>query len=275
MVVWVCVLVGCCATAWATGRSGTSGAGQRTAVSGSGVFAAVELTRTGAGVLTLRSAATGSVATVLGRDTGKHVVFSTQFGFVLSSDGRDLYATSFGRRGRFSTTTVVRFHIPTRRSSFIAYGAEPAVSPDGDKLAYAALRVGALPIAIRDLATGNTRSINLERLIGPGENLLNASVVWLADGTDIAVIPAHNASPGFPPTNPGSRNAKSCPTGFSSTCLIIIHVEPAGHPLSARRFSIPIPAKYDAKDVLAADASAPRSLCWPPTAGKASSDSGR
>jgi hypothetical protein len=134
------------------------------------------------------------------------------------------------------------------------------VSPDGDKLAYAALRVGALPITIRDLATGAARSINLERLIGPGDNLLNASMAWLADGTDMAVIPTHNASPGFSPTNPGSRNASSCPTGFSSTCLIIIHVEPAGHRLSARRLTIPIPAKYDAKDVLAADASAPRSF---------------
>jgi hypothetical protein len=75
----------------------------------------------------------------------------------------------------------------TRRQTLIADGEQPAVSDDGTQLAYGAAIHG---LAVRDLATGTTRTIGLVAQLGKAADLLDASLPWLADGTDIAIIPS-------------------------------------------------------------------------------------
>lgn len=83
----------------------------------------------------------------------------------------------------------MRLEVATGRQAFIADGAQPALSNDGTQLAYAASPRG---LAVRDLATGHTRTIGLDQL-GTAANLLNATIGWLGDGSDLAIIPKPTA----------------------------------------------------------------------------------
>jgi hypothetical protein len=85
---------------------------------------------------------------------------------------------------RFSLR-VMRLDLATGDQTFIADGAQPALSNEGTRLAYGAPSRGP---AVRDLATGHTRTIALRQL-GTAANLLNARIGWLGDESDIAIIP--------------------------------------------------------------------------------------
>jgi len=249
----------------------TAGAGARSPVAtvarkppiASSVFAATALTRTGAILMTLRSASTGKVVKVIARLDGKTEQLSTEFGFALSSDARYVYCTSTAPRGRYSTVDVVQIDVATGRRRFIAFGAEPAVSPNGRLLAYVAETHGYLEaIAVRDVRTGRTAFISLAPLIGGGKNLLNAAVGWFANGSDIAVIPADDApSTVGGPNLPSRRTSGSCPPGSVTTCLIIVHRTDPKRALSARPFAVAVPDNtYAAQDALSPDASSPSSV---------------
>ncbi|MGI8714391.1 MAG: hypothetical protein ACR2NR_14690 [Solirubrobacteraceae bacterium] len=117
-------------------------------------------------------------------------------------------------------------------------------------------------VIIRDLATGRTWRISLERLIGPRRNLLNAAVAWFAGGDDIAVIPADDAPP--PSESPRvtpSRRPPPCPIQRATICLIIVHRPSSPGVLTARALVLHVPDNtFRAQDELATDAATPRSL---------------
>jgi hypothetical protein len=214
--------------------------------------------------MTLRAAATGKVVKVIARLEAKSPQqLSTQFGFALSPDARYVYCTSTAKRGRSYTLDVVQIDVATGRRTFIAFGAQPAVSPDGRLLAYVANTYGYLnAIAVRDVLTGRTQLVNLAGSIGRGKNLLNAVVAWFANGSDVAVVPADSRPPviGGAPLPSGQR-MRSCPAGSATTCLIVVHRLHAGGALTARYFAVAVPDdSFAAQDTLSPDAAAPSSI---------------
>ncbi len=80
----------------------------------------------------------------------------------------------------------MRLDAATDHQSFIADGAQPALSNDGTQLAYAASPRG---LAVRDLATAQTRTIALRQL-GTAADMLSATIDWLGDGSHIAIVPS-------------------------------------------------------------------------------------
>jgi hypothetical protein len=136
--------------------------------------------------MSLYSSATGTIVRPLAS-------FSDSFtnnGLAYAPDGSAVYFTLIPRHHtrRFSLR-LMRLDVATRRQTFIADGAQPALSNDGTQLAYGAAPRG---LAVRDLASGQTRTIGLGQL-GVAANLLAATVSWLADGSDIAIVPAPTA----------------------------------------------------------------------------------
>jgi hypothetical protein len=120
--------------------------------------------------------------------------------------------------------------VQTRKSSFVAYGDIPAVSPDSRYLAYAGAAGqhgdGQLDLAIRDLATGTTRSIDLRDLMGP---LGNAQITWLGDGTQVVVMPQADGD--------AADNACGRQDSPRGVCLLVVDTG-ASH-LQARRVFVP------------------------------------
>jgi hypothetical protein len=154
----------------------------------------------------------------------------TNNGLARSPDGGSVYYTLIPHtsKRRFALK-LMRIDVATDRSRFVADGWQPAVSDSGTQLAYGAVPHG---LAVRDLATGATRTVSLVKLLGPAANLLNASVTWLADGTDVAVLasaPARvDAGASEPPATPGT-----C-LGQAHAAIVFVHVPPAPQRLSAR-----------------------------------------
>ena len=97
-----------------------------------------------------------------------------------------MYFTLIPPGKRAVSLRLMRLDTATGRQTFIARGAQPALSEDGTRLAYGAWPQG---LAVRDLATGQTRKIRLVAL-GQAAELMNASIGWLGDGSDIAIVPS-------------------------------------------------------------------------------------
>jgi hypothetical protein len=111
----------------------------------------------------------------------------TNNGLAFAPDGSAVYFTLIPQhRARAFSLRVMRLDVATDRQTFIADGAQPAISDDGTQLAYGASPRG---LAVRDLATGQTRTIGLAQL-GTAAQLGNAAIGWLGDGSEIAIIPA-------------------------------------------------------------------------------------
>ncbi|MDQ6804018.1 MAG: hypothetical protein M3065_03405 [Actinomycetota bacterium] len=205
-------------------------------------------------VVELRSPVTGRVRTVLG-------TFGQSFtnnGLALSPDGRDVYVTLIPQRKRWTNLLLERIAVSDKKRTLIARGEQPAVSPDSQLLAYTAGgRAGSQSVAVRDLASGTTRSINIAGLIGSGGDPLGASVTWLADGSNVAVVPAGVAYAVSGASHASKRPVAPCHAPVGSSCLVIVHVTPAGQALTARRFILP---GVHGIQTLSGDAAAPGSL---------------
>jgi hypothetical protein len=150
----------------------------------------------------------------------------TNNGLAYAPDGSAVYFTLIPQRHtRRFYLKLMRIDVATRRQTLIAKGAQPAISEDGSQLAYAAFPRG---LAVRDLATGQTRRIALAQL-GTAADLLGATIGWLGDGSDIAIIPAPTAWDlvGRPP------KLHWCGTRQTSAVIVFVHVPALPAPLTA------------------------------------------
>lgn len=140
----------------------------------------------------------------------------TNNGMALAPNGRDLYITV----NRATSLAIQRINLVTSGETFVADGVEPSISPNGRFLAYGSGSTRSQQLTVRDLRSKVVRSIDLEALLGPETDLLNASITWV--GSQIVVLPgrvANDLMGGSQPTPPsGSCSAAST----SSTCLIVV-----------------------------------------------------
>lgn len=151
----------------------------------------------------------------------------TNNGLAETPDGRDVYLTLFPRHHtRHFSLRITRIDVANGRQSFVANGAQPAISRDGRQLAYGAFPNG---LTVRDLATGQTRTIKLPQL-GSSAQLLNASIGWLGNGSQLAIVPAPAAWDlmGRPP------HPRWCGTTQTHSVIVFVHVPAPPAPLTAR-----------------------------------------
>jgi hypothetical protein len=185
-------------------------------------------TRHGSESIRLISPSTGRLIKVLAK-------VGSGNGFALSPDSRNVFIVGPAR----DTIEIRRIAVSTGRISFEADGAYPAVSPDNRFLAYATGR-RFREVAIRNLRTGSTRTVNLTSLIGKDSSLLNqGAVAWLGDGTEVIAVAqsetiavaSGSPSPSLmvPPCGPQDP--------AKGLCVIVIRIRPKG--LSARPVFIP------------------------------------
>jgi hypothetical protein len=175
----------------------------------------------------VESSSTGSVVKDLGAVPGW-----TNNGLALSPDGQDVYVVV----NELSTLAIERLSVANGTETFVADGEQPSISPDGHLLAFGTgpTSSGGQTLAVRDFTSGKDQSIDLRRLLGGQTDLLNASIIWLGDGSKIVVLPGSVGNDlmggATPPALPGSCSGVSA----SDTCLIVVSVR-AGHPLIAKR----------------------------------------
>jgi hypothetical protein len=172
----------------------------------------------------LHSATTGALVKDLGAVGGL-----TSNGLVLSPDGGYLYVTV----DRPPATVIERINATNGQVERIGDGEQPAISTDGRYLAYGG-GAGDGTLYVRDLRSGEVRSINMAKLLGNQDDLLNTSITWLAEGSRIVILPGgvgNDLMGGTtPPPMPGSCSA----IPISDTCLIVANFAP-DHPLTAER----------------------------------------
>ncbi|MGO9956154.1 MAG: hypothetical protein ACLP50_09280 [Solirubrobacteraceae bacterium] len=208
--------------------------------------------------LQLRSPATDQVIATL-------KTFGSSFtdnGLALSPNGRDVYFTLIPKTsGRHPFNLLLeRLSIRTRRQTLIAKGEVPAVSPDSRLLAYV---TGATSrsVAVRDTATGSTRSIDLTRLLGTQSDVFNGSVAWLANGRGLALV-ASTTSP-VAVARDTSRATRTdhgtgvCAPQRAPECLVIVHLAAHGRLLAT---PYPPPRSIFLVNAISPDASAPGSV---------------
>jgi hypothetical protein len=171
----------------------------------------------------LRSAATGRVLKRI-------ATFGESFtnnGLAVSPDRSEVYVTLIGRRH----LRIERVAVADGRRTFVAAGEEPALSPNGRRLAYVAARPHrSQTLAVRDLRSGRTRTVDVGRLMDRSVDLFNGTVTWLRGGSDVVAIPGE-----IPIAAGGARPATGAadPTCASATCLIVVHT--TGRRLRAHR----------------------------------------
>lgn len=156
------------------------------------------------------------------------------------------------RRGRFYLR-LMRIDVATRREAQVAEGAQPAISDDGTQLAYATFPHG---LAVRDLATGTTRTISLVAELGAQADLLDGAVTWLADGSDIAIVPS---PPAWDLVGHRPPPAHWCGTTDAHAVVVFVHVPARPAPLTARCAQVAGKALTPAM-ALAANPASPTSL---------------
>jgi hypothetical protein len=163
----------------------------------------------------------------------------------------------------------MQISVATGRVSFVAYGANPAVSPDSRYLAYATGREFNV-LAVRDLRTGRTRIVNVEPLMGGSSSLLQGqTITWLGDGHHVVAIPQPDPVLVASPLASARAVGNSCgqQTSARGLCLVVADAGAAG--LRADRVFAPVsvairPANggsmLDGEPVLGADATSGQSL---------------
>jgi hypothetical protein len=179
------------------------------------------------GDLEIDSAKTGQLVKNLGPIAGY-----TNNGLALSPDGQYVYLTVIKSR----SIAIERIRVDSGQETPFADGEQPSISPNGRFVAYgAAPTTSSKNLIVRDLTSGTTRSMNLQKLLGGQTDLLNASIKWLGNGSQIVVLPGPVLNTLMPDTTTTTPSPGSCSvTSISQTCLIVVNV-PVGHPLTARR----------------------------------------
>ncbi len=153
----------------------------------------------------------------------------TNNGLALTPDGKEVYFTLIPRHaGRRFYLRLMRIDVATRGEVQVAEGAQPAVSDDGTQLAYATFPHG---LAVRDLTAGTTRTISLVAELGEQADLLDGAVTWLADGSDIAIVPS---APARALVGHHPPRARWCGTTAAHAVVVFVHVPAEPAPLTAR-----------------------------------------
>ena len=234
------------------GGSGVDSSSQRSAPP---YFLALREAPDGLLELELCSVKTGRVVQP---DFGEPGVYATN-GAAMSPDGREAYVavTEAGHPYAIERAPTDGGKHPT----VVADGEWPSISPNGRLLAYVKPNPsmlwgdgpGGTVVVVRDLATGNTRSINLRPLIGDGmlhaESTTNGFMTWMANGADLAVIPM--AKPilswgqKLPPVVPSPCFKRGGATG----CVVVVRAGSQSRPLSVRRYAVPTAAVRNVETV--------------------------
>jgi hypothetical protein len=205
--------------------------------------------------LELRSAKTGRVTKLL-RRLGESW---TNNGLAFAHNGRYVYFTLIPKRfGRGDPSLLLeQTSVRGRKQRLLARGEQPALSPDGALLAYVSGGGRSARISIRDLASGKTRSVNVWRLLGKND-ILNASLAWLDDGTRLVVFEeCCFESLAVATVRPMGSHSSSEPSGGDTFHLIVVSVPGKGE-LTAR--SIDPPGGMQMPESVGADSTRPDSL---------------
>jgi hypothetical protein len=174
-------------------------------------------------------------------------------GFALAPDAKSMFVVG-------PSLTISQVVIATGEAKRIGTGAYPAVSPNSRYLAYAA-GSAFTTVAIRDLRTGRTRSINLMSLIGTDSSLLNqGGLTWLGDGTQILAVSEPDAVPlvakrGRPR---GEHTACGQQTSRRGLCTIVINL--ASRKLFAHQVYVPSVAHPENLELISGDLAAKESF---------------
>lgn len=205
--------------------------------------------------LELRSVRTGTVVKML-RRLGESW---TNNGLALAPNGRHVYFTLIPKRfGRGVPSLLLeQISVSSRKQQLLARGEQPTVSPDGALLAYVSGAGRSAAVSIRDLASGATRSVNVSRLLGRND-ILNASLAWLDDGTRLVVFEECCAGSLLVATiGQAGSHESSHPAGGDTFHLIAISV-PADGKLTARQI-VP-PGAMHMPETVGSDSASPGSL---------------
>ncbi len=152
----------------------------------------------------------------------------TNNGLAFAPDGSAVYFTLIPQHARRAFyLRLMRLGVATRHQTFIANGAQPALSQDGTQIAYATFPHG---VAVRDLATGRTRTIGLTTQLGKAADLLNGVIGWLANGSEIAIIPS---APAWDLVGRKPPPAHWCGTTTTHAVIVFVHIPAWPQPLSA------------------------------------------
>ena len=171
----------------------------------------------------LISASTGRIVQTVAQTTVSN-------GMALAPDGRSLFVVAPSLKLRQVSLT-------TGKSSYLASGAYPAVSPNSRFVAYAT-GTGFTKVAIRDLRSGQTRAISLSALVGAGSSVLNrGGLTWLGDGTELVAVSEPDPVTVSAPVSrwvPDPVRRTTCGQQDSPRGLCVIVVNVAARRLSAR-----------------------------------------
>jgi hypothetical protein len=135
--------------------------------------------------LELRSISSGRTDRLLGRFGSSW----TNNGFALSPDGRYVFFTLIPSGRKWRSLLLEQVSVASRQRRLVGHGEQPAVSPNGRLVAYAAGEGKSATIAVRDLVSGQVRSLNVARWVGHSGDMLNSSLAWLGDGTGLVLVP--------------------------------------------------------------------------------------
>ncbi len=178
----------------------------------------------------------------------------TSNGMALSPDSRFVYATFNGPR----QIHIGRISVATGRLTFVADGAQPAVSPDGRYLAYATGRLSTR-LAIRDLRTGRTKTVDLASVIGASSGLLTGQVTWLGGGAQIVAMPMpFGTALARQARSPSAAARNSCGQQGrpGRVCLVLVSLT-GGHPRATRVY---VPGNWGSQPLISGDVSLGRTL---------------
>ena len=169
----------------------------------------------------------------------------TDNGMALSPDSRFLYVTLSGP----GQIHIDRISVATGHRSFVADGAQPAVSPDGRYLAYATGRQFT-GIAVRDLASGRTTMIPLRSQIGTDASLLAGQISWLGNGMQIVAMPTADST-AVAARSPAAPSHSSCGRQSSTgrLCLVLVSLG-EGKPRARQAY---LPGNWGNQPVISGD----------------------
>ncbi len=207
--------------------------------------------------LSLYSSSTGAVV----RPPASFGRLFTDNGLAITPDGGTVYFTLIPPRRALGSLglRLMALDVATGRPTMVADGAQPALSDDGSQLAYAAAPRG---LAVRDLATGRTRTISLVAQIGASAaDLLDTELTWLGDGTDVAFVAMPQvwyAATTSPATSPATRRRGSCGLAAGDAVVVFVHVPPPPGRLSAR--CVHLRGYVPPAETIGGDAASPASL---------------